>query len=78
MGFAGNTRERKVIASPRGCAKECSVLIYNANFALPCGDRGSGVWPPGQTPGRARTYRRAEPVLILLVCEIGMYKSHDL
>jgi hypothetical protein len=29
MGFAGNTREQKVIASPNGCAKECRALILH-------------------------------------------------
>jgi hypothetical protein len=32
MGFAGNTREQKVIASPNGCAKECRALILHTDL----------------------------------------------
>jgi hypothetical protein len=78
MGFAGNTREQKVIASPRGCAKERSVLIFNADFLFPAQRRQWEVWPSWLDPGRARMFRRTGLTLIVLVCGIGEYKSYDL
>jgi hypothetical protein len=32
MGFAGNMSEQKVIASPKGCAKQRNILISKRNF----------------------------------------------